>query len=116
MRACACPCYSVMVFWRLVLACTFSGPTFTDLLVSTGVLCVCSDEEQRRKEQKNKKKIKKRHQPENDGKTGKVGKMGEDTENNIGKKMRMVSWSLQKIMRKVSVAMTHIRKRSLPST
>lgn len=49
---------SVMVFWRLVLACTFNGPTFTDLLVSTGVLCVCSDEEQRRKEQKKKKKKK----------------------------------------------------------
>lgn len=79
-----------MVLWRLVLACTFNGPTFTDLLVSTGVLCACSDEEQRRKEQKKKnekEKMKKRHQPDNDGKTGEVGKMGEDTENNIGKKI-----------------------------
>lgn len=41
--------------------------------------------------------MKKRHQPENDGKTGQVGKMGEDTENNIGKKYcrKMVRWSLQ---------------------
>lgn len=31
--------------------------------------------------------MKKRHQPDNDGKTGEVGKMGEDTENNIGKKI-----------------------------
>lgn len=40
-----------------------------------------------RSKKKEKEKMKKRHQPENDGKTGEVGKMGEDTENNIGKKI-----------------------------
>lgn len=49
--------------------------------------------------------MKKRHQPENDGKTGQVGKMGEDTENNIGKKYcrKMVRWSLQNFFLKKKI-------------